>query len=78
MDVDIDHLGEFWSNGCGYRPFLEQWMWICAVFGAMDLEEWIYGGRSKNGCGYRPELGIYLYPPHKADDLATVVDGAFV
>ena len=27
MDVDIDHLGEFWSNGCGYVPFSEQCIW---------------------------------------------------
>ena len=66
MDVDIDHLGEFWSNGCGYRPFLEQWMWICAVFGAMDLEEWIYGGRCKNGWIYGRSWAC-LYPPHRAE-----------
>ena len=53
MDVDIDHLGEFW-------------MWICADFGAMDLEEWIYGGRCKNGWIYGRNWAC-LYPPHRAE-----------
>ena len=66
MDVDIDHLGEFWSNGCGYRPFLEQWMWICAVFGAMDLEERIWAPAKdirrslEEWLDIRPELGMSI------------------
>ena len=64
MDVDIDHLREIWSNGYGYRPVLEQWIWICAVSGAMDLEEWIYGGRVRMA-GYTAGIGhayILLIP----------------